>query len=97
VVGLLARKTDFPLFQTVWIFTGGLLRAPFLELKQLVCETGHLPPYIDEVKNEWSCASVSHYVPARCAQGHFYFNVYTPRFVLSSPNCHPCASNMEHF
>jgi len=73
VIGLLARRRDFPLFQTVWTFSVALLRAPSLELKQLVCETGHLPPYIDEVKNEWSCASISHYVPACCAQGHLYF------------------------
>jgi hypothetical protein len=85
VAGLLARKRDCPLFQTICTFSGALLRAPSLELKQLVCETGHLPPYIDEVKNEWSCVSVSHFVPARHAQGHLYFNSYTPWFALSSP------------
>ena len=77
MVGLLARRRDFLLFQTVWTFSGALLRDPSLELKQLVCETGRLPPYIDEVKNDWSCVSVSHFVPARRAQGHLYFNFYT--------------------
>jgi len=89
VVGLLARKRDFPLFQTVWTFSGALLSAPSLELKQLVCDTDHLPPHIDEVKNVWSCASISHYVPARRAQGHLYFNFYTPQFALSSPTATP--------
>jgi hypothetical protein len=89
VACLLASKRDFPLFQTVWTGSGGLLRAASLELKKLVCETGHLATYIDEVKNEWSYSSISHCVPIQCTQGHHYFNFYTPRFALSSPTATP--------
>jgi len=85
VVGLLAKEKRFPSFSNCLDFFWGPTGAPSLELKQLLCETGHLPPHIDEVKNVWSCASLSHYVPARCAQGHLYFNFYTPQFALSSP------------